>query len=192
MLISVFARLKDRRILLLGLDAAGKTTILYKLRLGEVVTTIPTIGFNVETVDYKSLRMTVWDVGGQKKLRSLWRAITSKVPMLSSSSSTLAMTSGSVKPVRSCTGSCPMTHSAASPSSFSPTRATFPRHRLSQKWQTTSISSASVLTSGSSKRVLLSVAMDSSRDSIGSLELSPRLGPRIVEITPNKQQIGVK
>jgi GTPase SAR1 family protein len=38
------------RILMVGLDAAGKTTILYKLKLGEVVTTIPTIGFNVETV----------------------------------------------------------------------------------------------------------------------------------------------
>ena len=41
---------KDMRILMVGLDAAGKTTILYKLKLGEVVTTIPTIGFNVETV----------------------------------------------------------------------------------------------------------------------------------------------
>ena len=38
---------------MLGLDNAGKTTILYKLKLGEVVTTIPTIGFNVETVEYK-------------------------------------------------------------------------------------------------------------------------------------------
>ena len=37
-----------------GLDAAGKTTILYKLKLGEIVTTIPTIGFNVETVQYKN------------------------------------------------------------------------------------------------------------------------------------------
>ena len=36
---------------MVGLDAAGKTTILYKLKLGEVVTTIPTIGFNVETVE---------------------------------------------------------------------------------------------------------------------------------------------
>ena len=48
-----------------GLDAAGKTTILYKLKLGEVVTTIPTIGFNVETVEYKNISFTVWDVGGQ-------------------------------------------------------------------------------------------------------------------------------
>jgi len=58
---------------MLGLDAAGKTTILYKLKLGEIVTTIPTIGFNVETVNYKSLSMTVWDVGGQTKIRALWR-----------------------------------------------------------------------------------------------------------------------
>jgi hypothetical protein len=43
---------KDMRILMVGLDAAGKTTILYKLKLGEVVTTIPTIGFNVETVGW--------------------------------------------------------------------------------------------------------------------------------------------
>lgn len=56
-----------------GLDAAGKTTILYKLKLGEVVTTIPTIGFNVETVEYKNISFTVWDVGGQDKIRPLWR-----------------------------------------------------------------------------------------------------------------------
>uniref|UniRef100_A0ABI0NR41 ADP-ribosylation factor n=1 Tax=Bos taurus TaxID=9913 RepID=A0ABI0NR41_BOVIN len=56
-----------------GLDAAGKTTILYKLKLGEIVTTIPTIGFNVETVEYKNICFTVWDVGGQDKIRPLWR-----------------------------------------------------------------------------------------------------------------------
>ena len=82
------------RILMVGLDAAGKTTILYKLKLGEIVTTIPTIGtlanpfvfkhwdcaewtvgigFNVETVDYKNIQFTVWDVGGQDKIRPLWR-----------------------------------------------------------------------------------------------------------------------
>ena len=55
--------------LMVGLDAAGKTTILYKLKLGEVVTTIPTIGFNVEQVDYKNISFTVWDVGGQDKIR---------------------------------------------------------------------------------------------------------------------------
>jgi len=63
----------EMRILMVGLDAAGKTTILYKLKLGEVVTTIPTIGFNVETVEYKKCSFTVWDVGGQDKIRPLWR-----------------------------------------------------------------------------------------------------------------------
>merc|ERR1711918_161406 len=42
-------------------------------KLGEVVTTIPTIGFNVETVEYKNISFTVWDVGGQDKIRPLWR-----------------------------------------------------------------------------------------------------------------------
>ncbi|KAK9516793.1 hypothetical protein VZT92_024704 [Zoarces viviparus] len=64
---------KQMRILMVGLDAAGKTTILYKLKLGEIVTTIPTIGFNVETVEYKNINFTVWDVGGQDKIRPLWR-----------------------------------------------------------------------------------------------------------------------
>ena len=63
----------DARLCMVGLDAAGKTTILYKLKLGEVVTTIPTIGFNVETVEYKNISFTVWDVGGQDKIRPLWR-----------------------------------------------------------------------------------------------------------------------
>jgi len=50
---------KEARILLVGLDAAGKTTILYKLKLDENVTTIPTIGFNVETVQYKKINFTM-------------------------------------------------------------------------------------------------------------------------------------
>merc|ERR1712032_364165 len=64
---------RDMRILMVGLDAAGETTVLYKLKLGEVITTIPTIGFNVETVEYRNLNFTVWDVGGQDKIRKLWR-----------------------------------------------------------------------------------------------------------------------
>jgi len=64
---------KDARIVMVGLDAAGKTTVLYKLKLNDVVTTIPTIGFNVERVEYKSLKMTIWDIGGQDRLRPLWR-----------------------------------------------------------------------------------------------------------------------
>jgi len=54
----------EMRILMLGLDAAGKTTILYRLKLGEVVQSVPTIGFNVESVEYKKIKFTVWDVGG--------------------------------------------------------------------------------------------------------------------------------
>jgi len=61
------------RILMVGLDNAGKTTILYKFRLNETVSTVPTIGFNVETVKYKNIAFTVWDIGGQDKIRSLWR-----------------------------------------------------------------------------------------------------------------------
>ena len=61
------------RVLMIGLDAAGKTTILYKLKLGEVVSSIPTVGFNVEEVQYKNLNFTVWDVGGQDRIRKLWK-----------------------------------------------------------------------------------------------------------------------
>lgn len=56
-----------------GLDGAGKTTILYRLQVGEVVTTIPTIGFNVEQVTYKNLKFQVWDLGGQTSIRPYWR-----------------------------------------------------------------------------------------------------------------------
>ncbi|KAF9670479.1 hypothetical protein SADUNF_Sadunf13G0073400 [Salix dunnii] len=63
----------EMRVVMLGLDAAGKTTILYKLHIGEVLSTVPTIGFNVEKVQYKNVVFTVWDVGGQEKLRPLWR-----------------------------------------------------------------------------------------------------------------------
>jgi len=68
-----FLKHPDMRILMVGLDAAGKTTILYKLKLGEIINTIPTIGFNVETVEYKNINFTVWDVGGQDRIRPLWR-----------------------------------------------------------------------------------------------------------------------
>lgn len=64
---------KEIRILILGLDGAGKTTILYRLQVGEVVTTIPTIGFNVESVTYKNLKFQVWDLGGQTSIRPYWR-----------------------------------------------------------------------------------------------------------------------
>merc|ERR1712032_195527 len=75
----IFSSILDRlvskqakKIVMVGLDAAGKTTVLYNMRLGEVVTTVPTIGFNVETVEYKNISFTVWDIGGQDKIRKLW------------------------------------------------------------------------------------------------------------------------
>ncbi|KAL1305977.1 hypothetical protein AAFC00_004113 [Neodothiora populina] len=75
--LSTFSRLlfakKEIRILILGLDNAGKTTLLYRLKIGEVVTTIPTIGFNVESVTYKNLNFNVWDLGGQTSIRPYWR-----------------------------------------------------------------------------------------------------------------------
>jgi GTPase SAR1 family protein len=49
---------------MLGLDAAGKSTITYRLKLGEVHNTAPTIGFNVEEVTFKNIHFTIWDIGG--------------------------------------------------------------------------------------------------------------------------------
>ncbi|XP_060111633.1 ADP-ribosylation factor 6-like [Heteronotia binoei] len=64
----------EARILLLGLDAAGKTTLLYRLKLNETVTTIPTVGFNVETIQpINNVTFTMWDVGGQDRIRALWK-----------------------------------------------------------------------------------------------------------------------
>ncbi|CAK5120140.1 unnamed protein product [Meloidogyne enterolobii] len=64
---------RELRVLMLGLDAAGKTSILYKLKLGQSIKSLPTVGFNVETVTYKNIKFSVWDVGGQEKIRPLWR-----------------------------------------------------------------------------------------------------------------------
>ncbi|XP_062994840.1 uncharacterized protein LOC134407033 [Elgaria multicarinata webbii] len=64
----------EARILLLGLDAAGKTTLLYKLKLNETPMTIPTLGFNVETIQpINNVTFTMWDVGGQDRIRVLWK-----------------------------------------------------------------------------------------------------------------------
>mmetsp|Transcript_111771 Transcript_111771/g.219109 ORF Transcript_111771/g.219109 Transcript_111771/m.219109 type:complete len:431 (-) Transcript_111771:115-1407(-) len=68
-------------VMILGLDASGKTTFLYKNNLSfvrppEVITTIPTIGFNVEQVNTSEYHLTCWDVGGCDKIRPLWRHYT--------------------------------------------------------------------------------------------------------------------
>ncbi len=63
---------KPARILMLGLDAAGKTTLGQRFKFNETVSTIPTVGFNVDEVEYGNVRFTMWDVGGQDFLRKLW------------------------------------------------------------------------------------------------------------------------
>eukprot|EP00808_Paulinella_micropora_P025825 g38424.t1 len=77
LLTKVWAQLfgpQEVRVLILGLDNAGKTTILYKLYAPDrVVRTIPTIGFNVEQVKYENLNFSVWDLGGQTSIRPYWR-----------------------------------------------------------------------------------------------------------------------
>ncbi|EFA85271.1 hypothetical protein PPL_02271 [Heterostelium album PN500] len=69
----------DYKIIMIGLDGSGKTTMLYKLKLGEVVNTIPTVGFNVESVQYRNINFTVWDIGGQNSIRKLWTHYYSEV-----------------------------------------------------------------------------------------------------------------
>ena len=63
---------KEITIFIAGLDAAGTTMILYQFKLGEVVNTIPTIGFNVETIEYKGKEITMWDARGCSKVRPMW------------------------------------------------------------------------------------------------------------------------
>ncbi|KAK6200435.1 putative ADP-ribosylation factor [Scheffersomyces amazonensis] len=73
LLVSKLFKNRELRILMLGLDNAGKSTILYKLKLGKTTTTVPTVGFNVEKVKHKNISFAVWDCGGQERIRPLWR-----------------------------------------------------------------------------------------------------------------------
>ncbi|XP_040261497.1 ADP-ribosylation factor-like protein 3 [Bufo bufo] len=61
------------RIILLGLDNAGKTTILTRLALEEISNITPTQGFNIKSVQSQGLRLSVWDIGGQRTIRSHWK-----------------------------------------------------------------------------------------------------------------------
>jgi len=64
---------KDIRILVLGLDNAGKTTILKKFNGEDINTISPTLGFNISALEHRGFKLNIWDVGGQKSLRSYWR-----------------------------------------------------------------------------------------------------------------------
>lgn len=65
-------RANQFKICMVGLNNAGKTTTLFKLHLGEVVETQPTIGSNVEEVTHENVKFQIWDLGGQDSLRSAW------------------------------------------------------------------------------------------------------------------------
>uniref|UniRef100_A0A8C1E953 ADP-ribosylation factor-like 8 n=3 Tax=Cyprinus carpio TaxID=7962 RepID=A0A8C1E953_CYPCA len=74
----IFAKLwsffcnQEHKVIIVGLDNAGKTTILYQFLMNEVVHTSPTIGSNVEEIVVKKTHFLMWDIGGQESLRSSW------------------------------------------------------------------------------------------------------------------------
>ncbi|EDO28892.1 predicted protein [Nematostella vectensis] len=63
---------EEHKVIIVGLDNAGKTTILYQFLMNEVVHTSPTIGSNVEEIVWKNIHFIMWDIGGQESLRSAW------------------------------------------------------------------------------------------------------------------------
>mmetsp|Transcript_25307 Transcript_25307/g.60101 ORF Transcript_25307/g.60101 Transcript_25307/m.60101 type:complete len:185 (-) Transcript_25307:35-589(-) len=64
---------REMRLLMVGLDNAGKTTVVKKFNGEDIDEISPTLGFNIKTMDYRGYKLNVWDVGGQKTLRSYWR-----------------------------------------------------------------------------------------------------------------------
>merc|ERR1712061_569175 len=63
---------KEARILMLGLDNAGKTTILKKLSEEDISHIMPTQGFNIKSLVHEGFKLNVWDIGGQKSIRPYW------------------------------------------------------------------------------------------------------------------------
>jgi len=70
----MFSGNEEHKIIIVGLDNAGKSTILYQFLMNEVVHTSPTLGSNVEEVTYKNVKFLMWDLGGQDSLRQGWSA----------------------------------------------------------------------------------------------------------------------
>ncbi|XP_046839402.1 ADP-ribosylation factor-like protein 5B [Xenia sp. Carnegie-2017] len=71
-LFSLLFSSEEHKVIIVGLDNAGKTTILYQFLMNEVVHTSPTIGSNVEEIVWKNMHFLMWDIGGQEALRSSW------------------------------------------------------------------------------------------------------------------------
>ena len=72
-ILDFFSRSRNKfKIILLGIQNAGKTTILYRLSIGQLVKTTPTIGSNVEEISYNNVKLQAWDLGGQESVRSMW------------------------------------------------------------------------------------------------------------------------
>lgn len=72
-ILDFFSRSRNNfKIIILGIQNAGKTTILYRLSLGQLVKTTPTIGSNVEEISYNNVKFQAWDLGGQESTRSVW------------------------------------------------------------------------------------------------------------------------
>ncbi|CAM9600254.1 unnamed protein product [Chrysoparadoxa australica] len=64
---------QEARILVLGLDNAGKTTILKALSEEDITHIMPTQGFNIKSLMHAEFKLNVWDIGGQKSIRPYWR-----------------------------------------------------------------------------------------------------------------------
>ena len=72
-ILDFFSRSRNNfKIIILGIQNAGKTTILYRLSIGQLVKTTPTIGSNVEEISYNNVKLQAWDLGGQESTRSVW------------------------------------------------------------------------------------------------------------------------
>lgn len=76
-LLSILRKVKEKekemRILILGLDNAGKTTIVKHLKGEDVHSVSPTLGFDINTLEFENYRLNLWDVGGQQTIRAYWR-----------------------------------------------------------------------------------------------------------------------
>lgn len=92
-LLSILRKLRsspeqELRLLLLGLDNAGKTTILKTLASEDITHITPTAGFNIKSVISEGFKLNVWDIGGQRKIRPYWKNYFENTDILVSDAST--------------------------------------------------------------------------------------------------------